>query len=93
VVDKVKALLPSSGLDETNIIVSSIHNHSGPGGDSWRLLYNFTILGFDKDGLGVVVDGIVSAITLAEQNIKPNCKIYINEGHLPGAQINRSPEA
>lgn len=75
VVNKVKKTLPSSRLDETNIVISSIHNHSGPGGDSWRLMYNFTVLGFDTEGLDAVVDGIVNAIQQAEKGIKPNCRI------------------
>lgn len=75
VVQKVQKVLPSSGLDETNIVISSIHNHSGPGGDAWRLLYNFTIFGFDKDGLEVVVDGIVDSISQAEYNMKHGCKV------------------
>jgi len=75
VVEKIKKILPLSGLEDTNITISSIHTHSGPGGDSWRLLYNFTTYGFDPESFARVVDGIVTAITHAHHAIKPNCKV------------------
>jgi len=93
VVQKVKQVLPQSGLDESNIVISSIHTHSGPGGDSWRILYNFTVEGFDADGLAQVVDGIVGAIQQAEQGIRHGCRVFVAEGTISDIHINRSPEA
>ena len=47
-------------------------------------------LGFVKESLDVVVDGIVASIQAAHKNMKPG-KLFLNSGLLADANINRSP--
>ena len=47
-------------------------------------------LGFVKESLDVVVDGIVASVQAAHENMKPG-KLFLNSGLLANANINRSP--
>ena len=49
-------------------------------------------LGFVKQSLDAVVDGVVASIQMAHENRQPG-KLYLNSGLLAGANINRSPVA
>lgn len=75
-----------------NVMLSTTHTHSGPGGFSHYALYNITIFGFCRQNFDVVVDGIYQAIVKAHHNLAP-CRIYIATGSLEGATLNRSLEA
>ena len=44
--------------------ISGIHTHSGPGGYWQYVLYEVTSLGFVKQNLDVVVNGIVESIKI-----------------------------
>lgn len=49
---------------EDNVAISGIHTHSGPGGYWQYVLYEVTSLGFVKESLDVVVNGIVESIKI-----------------------------
>lgn len=49
---------------EDNVAISGIHTHSGPGGYWQYVLYEITSLGFVKQSLDVVVNGIVESIKI-----------------------------
>lgn len=76
----------------SNVILSAIHQHSGPGGYATHALYNLSTLGFDKKNFAAICDGIVKAIDRARENMQP-ATISIAQGQLTNANINRSPSA
>ena len=49
---------------EENVAISGIHTHSGPAGYWQYVLYEVTSLGFVKQSLDVVVNGIVESIKI-----------------------------
>lgn len=76
-----------------NVLLSGIHTHSGPGGFSWYALYDISDFGYDDQNFQAVVDGIVSAIVIAHNNMKP-ASIFVNaDNPLLDTNINRSPTA
>ncbi|MGK5092687.1 neutral/alkaline non-lysosomal ceramidase N-terminal domain-containing protein [Deltaproteobacteria bacterium TL4] len=77
---------------EENTLLGATHTHSGPGGYSSYLLYNFTIFGFSYKNFEIIVNGITQAIIKAHGNLDWG-KIYINRGELLNTSINRSKEA
>ncbi|WP_411823364.1 neutral/alkaline ceramidase [Leptospira sp. 'Mane'] len=78
--------------NESNVLLSATHTHSGPGGYSHYFLYNVTTSGFIKQNYDVIVDGIYRSIKLAHQNLVPG-RVFVNQGELTGASMNRSPVA
>ncbi|XP_065884102.1 uncharacterized protein [Dysidea avara] len=91
VVKRLKALYGTT-YTEDNVCISGIHTHSGPGGYWQYVLYEVTSLGFVKQSLDVVVDGIVESIKLAHHNMK-QATLLTSVGSLTNASINRSPYA
>jgi len=75
-----------------NVIISSIHTHSGPAGYSMYVLYDITSFGFYEEHFNTIVAGVVEAIRQAHVNVRP-AKMFLNAGVLDGANINRSPSA
>ena len=49
-----------------NVILSGTHTHSGPAGFFQYVLFEVTSLGFVKESLDAVVDGIVQSIAIGE---------------------------
>ena len=49
-------------------------------------------LGFVKESLDAIVNGVVASIQAAHNNMQPG-KLYLNSGLLWNASINRSPAA
>lgn len=78
--------------NETNVAISGIHTHAGPGGYLQYVVYIVTSLGFVPQSFDVIVDGIEKSIMQAHQNLHPGY-IYINKGELLDAGVNRSPSA
>lgn len=78
--------------NEANVLLSATHTHSGPGGYSHYFMYNVTTMGFIRENYEVIVDGIYRSIKLAHQNLAPG-RIYVNQGDLSNASMNRSPIA
>ncbi len=57
--------------DDSNVMISATHTHSGPGGYSHYAMYNFTVLGFVPQNYDVIVEGIYQAIVQADMNVGP----------------------
>ena len=49
---------------DKNVLISGTHTHSGPGGYWQYVLFEFTSLGFVKESLDVIVDGVVESIKI-----------------------------
>lgn len=77
---------------EKNVAISGTHTHSGPGGYLQYVLYIITSLGFVRQSFNAIVDGIENSIIQAHDNLRAG-SIYINQGELLDANINRSPSA
>jgi neutral ceramidase len=75
-----------------NVAISGTHTHSGPGGYLQYLLFDITSVGFVRESLDVIVDGIVMSIQMAHDQLQPG-DIFFNNGTLLEANINRSPSA
>ena len=75
-----------------NLIISGIHTHSGPAGYFQYVLFEITSLGFVKESLDAIVDGIVLSIQRAHDNLTPG-SITAAHGELLDASVNRSPSA
>jgi neutral ceramidase len=76
-----------------NVMISSTHNHAGPGGYNWYPLYDITTWGFHKENFEVIVNGVVKAIQMAHNRLE-NGKILVNTGIITNlTNINRSPSA
>lgn len=77
---------------EENVMIMATHTHSGPGGYSHYLIYNASILGFNKQNFNCIVKGIYKSILMADAGKKPG-KILVSEGDLPDCGKIRSVEA
>ncbi|KAJ9694880.1 hypothetical protein PVL29_010381 [Vitis rotundifolia] len=77
---------------EQNVAISGIHSHAGSGGYLQYIVYIVTSLGFVRQSFDVLVDGIEKSITMAHDNLRPG-SIFVNEGEILDASINRSPSA
>lgn len=61
---------PEFGYDEDNLMITSQHTHSGPGGYSYYGLYNLSVPGFVMEVYKKIVHGITDAIVAAENNMQ-----------------------
>eukprot|EP00088_Acartia_fossae_P019247 TRINITY_DN21220_c0_g1_i4.p1 TRINITY_DN21220_c0_g1~~TRINITY_DN21220_c0_g1_i4.p1 ORF type:complete len:687 (+),score=151.03 TRINITY_DN21220_c0_g1_i4:252-2063(+) len=75
---------------EQNVVLSATHTHSGPAGYMQYVLFNVSNLGFLRQSLDALVDGIVDSIYRAHRMMVP-AKIYLSTGTVEEANINRSP--
>ena len=75
-----------------NVMLSSTHTHSGPGGFLQYIMYIITSQGFIEQNFFAVRDGIVRSIDRAHKNMTLG-SIHINSGELLDTSINRSPTA
>src|SRR5690606_20270888 len=57
--------------NESNVMITATHTHSGPGGHSHHLLYNITTLGFHEKTFGAMTDGIVESVDRAHADLAP----------------------
>ncbi|XP_071530877.1 neutral ceramidase [Panulirus ornatus] len=73
-----------------NVILSGTHTHSGPAGYLQFLLFEITSLGFIKDTLDAMVEGIFQSIKQAHESMVPGY-LYLSSGQLLNTSINRSP--
>ena len=58
VVKRLSSLFPGM-YNETNVCISGIHTHSGPGGFHQYVLFDVTSLGFVRESMDALVEGIV----------------------------------
>ncbi|KAI6671029.1 hypothetical protein NL676_005914 [Syzygium grande] len=77
---------------ESNVAISGIHTHAGPGGYLQYVVYIVTSLGFVRQSFDVIVDGIEKSIIEAHENLRPG-SVFVNKGELLDAGVNRSPSA
>jgi len=70
---------PQGGYLDENILISSQHTHSAPGGFAHHPFYNFPVPGFRPSIFNAVVDAIQEAIFQSNQNLKP-AKLYFHTG-------------
>ncbi|XP_022563463.2 neutral ceramidase 1 isoform X1 [Brassica napus] len=77
---------------EKNVGISGIHTHAGPGGYLQYVVYIVTSLGFVRQSFDALVDGIENSIIQAHENLRPG-SIFISNGELLDAGVNRSPSA
>ena len=77
---------------DNNVLITAIHTHSGPGGYSTDAFYNLSTKGFSQKNFNTIVEGIVSAILRAQNNMAP-AQIKIATGEVTGISYNRSPDA
>lgn len=77
---------------EKNVLISGNHTHSGTGGYSYYLMYNASMLGFNKQNFDCIVDGIFQSIVNADKN-KAGGHILIKTGEVQDCGGNRSLSA
>ncbi|KAK6939262.1 Neutral/alkaline non-lysosomal ceramidase, N-terminal, partial [Dillenia turbinata] len=78
--------------NEDNLAISGTHTHAGPGGYLQYALYAAASLGFVPQSFDAIVNAIALSIVQAHNNLKPG-SIFINQGDVENAGINRSPSA
>lgn len=81
--------LPGGLYNESNVLLSGTHTHSGPGGFSQHPMYDITTMGFHKQNWDVITQGITQAIVDAHNSLSSGGRILINQGELMGANTNR----
>ncbi|XP_031838351.1 neutral ceramidase [Nomia melanderi] len=77
---------------EKNVMISGTHTHSAPGGFMQDMLFDLTTFGFVKETFDAMVAGIARSIERAHNNVVSG-RIFITQGEVLGANINRSPAA
>ena len=91
VIEKLKARY--GGLyDETNVMISATHTHSGTGGYSHYGMYNGVSGGYDEQNHLHIIESVFQAIVRAHDNVAPGV-IRIATGELPDVSWNRSQPA
>ncbi|CAH1775301.1 unnamed protein product [Owenia fusiformis] len=75
-----------------NVMLSSTHTHSTPGGFLGYTMYNIPQAGFAHETFNILVNGIVASVQRAHANIRP-ANLLIAEDELLDASSNRSPYA
>lgn len=88
VIKKLKAKYGSL-YDDSNVMLSATHTHSGPGGYSHYALYNLSCKGFIEQNYNCIVEGIYQSIVNAHDNMEPGY-IYMKTGLVEGISVNRS---
>ena len=86
---------PQLKVDESNVMLTATHTHSGPGGYSHHLLFNLSIGGYAEPIFQAIVDGVCSAIVEALEGLEPG-RVYLNCAEMPAnddVAFNRAIEA
>lgn len=91
IVSKLSSLYPQY-YSNSNIALSSTHQHSGVGGYLEDLLPQLTALGYVKETADAIVAGTVLAVQRAHDSLKPGT-LSIGNTTILEANINRSPSA
>jgi neutral ceramidase len=71
VMKKLRAHNPDILPDDAQLMITSQHTHSAPGGFSHHPFYNFTTPGFRPEVFAAVINGITDSIILAYEKIQP----------------------
>lgn len=78
VLNKLEKLYPGLFAHE-NLMISSTHTHSAPGGFSWNTLYQLTTFGVSHQNIDGIIDGIVMSIQRAKSKMVKG-DIMVNQG-------------
>src|SRR5688572_15165705 len=70
VVARLRSIYPNR-YDDTNVLLSATHTHSGPGGYALYALYDLTIKGVNRQNFDVIVEGITESIVRADMSVAP----------------------
>lgn len=92
VVENLLHKFPDGRYHDQNIALSATHTHSSQAGSYQYLAFLLSSLGYVDETFQAFVKGITESIILADQNIKP-MKVYLAEGQVAEANVNRSPYA
>jgi len=79
VMERLRLIDPNILLDDAQLMITSQHTHSGPGGFSHHPFYNFTTPGFRPDVLEAVVDAITQSVVDAYKKMQP-VQIKVTKG-------------
>jgi len=77
---------------QRNLISLITDTHSGPGGYHQYILYDVTVLGFQRITYDSLVLGITQAIVNAHINMQAG-RIFISQAEVNNVSVNRSPYA
>ena len=88
VVEELEAVLPGH-YSEQNLVISATHTHSGPAGFMQYVLFNVPNLGFIKQTLDAMVEGIVLSVVRAHHSIAPG-RLYHSLGRVQ-EQVSLTP--
>lgn len=75
VVKKLQTMYGNLYTDD-NVILSGTHTHSGPAGYFQYVLFEITSMGFVKENLDVVVNGVVKSISIGEPTLQ-HTRLYV----------------
>ncbi|KAH9976114.1 Neutral/alkaline nonlysosomal ceramidase [Lactifluus volemus] len=78
--------------DETNVVLSSTHQHAGVGGYTENLLPQITSLGYVRETAEAIVQGTLRAVQRAHKNLAPG-SLALGNATVADGNINRSPSA
>ncbi|XP_078721774.1 neutral ceramidase [Lampetra fluviatilis] len=79
-----------SQYNESNVVLSGTHTHSGPGGYFQYSLFVIASQGFIKPCFEAITSGIVHSIDIAHGNMKPG-NLFLSRGEVKESNANRSP--
>ncbi|VVC31571.1 Hypothetical protein CINCED_3A005975 [Cinara cedri] len=91
VLKKLNEKLPGM-YDLDNLMLSSTHTHSVPGGYMLYMLFDLSTWGYVKQTLNCLVTGITLSILRAHDKLEYG-RAFVTKGNLYGISINRSPQS
>ncbi len=71
VMKKLRDIDPDILTEDSQLMITSQHTHSAPGGFSHHPFYNFTTPGFRPEVFAAVINGITDSIVKAYKNLQP----------------------
>jgi neutral ceramidase len=92
VIKKLKNHCLGDLYTDKNVLISATHTHSGPGAYSHSLIYNLSMLGFNRQHFNCIVEGIFQSIVRAHGN-KTKGRIFIAKGDVQDCGKIRSRSA
>ncbi|XP_050531893.1 neutral ceramidase-like isoform X2 [Daktulosphaira vitifoliae] len=91
VLKKLKGKLPVL-YDEDNLMISSTHTHSTPGGHMLYTLFDLSTFGYVPITFLSLVKGVALSIMRAHDKMEYG-RMFLSRGELLGVSINRSPQS
>jgi len=81
----------NDGSSSGSLSISATHTHSAPAGFLQYALYQIQSLGYVAQVVDLLVEGIAQALYKAHRELRPGGRLYLHQGSLREANINRSP--